>query len=277
MQLISGTELADKVKHDLSERIKLLKRKPNLVVIIVGDDPASKVYVKNKEKAAEKCGIKSLTIRMPEATSESELLNKINELNHDEHIDGILVQLPLPKQIDEKKVILAISPLKDVDCFHPINVGNLYSGNITINSMLPCTPKGIVRLIKEVEPNLGGKKVCIVGRSNIVGKPVAQLLLNESCTVKITHSKTANLEDETKWSDILIVAIGRPKFITAEYVNENMLVIDVGVNRTETGICGDTDFDNIKNIVKAITPVPGGCGPMTIACLMENVYNCAIN
>jgi methylenetetrahydrofolate dehydrogenase (NADP+)/methenyltetrahydrofolate cyclohydrolase len=275
--LISGTDLSDKIKNEISQKVSTCVRPPCLAVIIVGEDVASQVYVKNKEKSCKKCGIKSLKFEMTIDTQEHEILELIEKLNKDNNIDGILCQLPLPSHIDEKKVINLINPQKDVDCFNPINVGNLYIGNFNENSMLPCTPKGCVKLIKEVEPNLKGKKVCIVGRSNIVGKPMSQLMLNENCTVKIVHSKTENIEDETKWADILIVAIGKGNFIKSNMIKNDAIIIDVGVNRFKNGLCGDVDFDDIKSKAKAITPVPGGVGPMTIACLMENVYNAYCN
>ncbi|MDR3289869.1 MAG: bifunctional methylenetetrahydrofolate dehydrogenase/methenyltetrahydrofolate cyclohydrolase [Rickettsiales bacterium] len=273
IRIISGIDLSSQIKNNLKEKIALLDKKPCLAVIIVGKDAASQIYVKNKEKSCKVCGIKSLKYELPEETSEYELLSLIEKINNDDEINGLLVQLPLPKHIDEKKIIMAINPKKDVDCFHPINVGNLYTGNITEKSMLPCTPKGCIHLIKNIYPLLEGKKVCVIGRSNIVGKPVAQLFLNENCTTKITHSRTENLVDETKWADILVVAMGRAKFVNADMVKEGAVVIDVGMNRVNGELCGDVDFDSVKNKVSAITPVPGGVGPMTIACLMENVYN----
>lgn len=278
-KIISGTNLSNQIKDDLklkiSENFKKYNKLPCLAVIIVGKDPASEVYVKNKEKACIKCDIKSLKYELSENTSEEELLKLIKELNDDKNVNGILIQLPLPKHINDKNVIKTISPEKDVDCFHAINVGNMFVGDFDFNkSMLPCTPKGCVKLIKTVVgDNLSGKKVCIVGRSNIVGKPVAQLLLNENCTIKTVHSKTENLAEETSWADIVVVAIGKPKFLKKNMIKEGAIVIDVGVNRIDTGLCGDADFEDIIDRVSYITPVPGGVGPMTIACLMENVYN----
>lgn len=278
-KLISGINLSNKIKGDLSTKISEISKKynkvPSLAVVIVGNDPASQVYVKNKEKACEKCNIKSLKYELPENTTEQEIIGLIKKLNNDENVNGILVQLPLPKHISEEKIMNLVSPEKDVDCFNPINIGNIFIGNYDFDkSLLPCTPKGCIKLIKSVlGNNLSGKKVCIVGRSNIVGKPVAQLLLKENCTIKTVHSKTENLKDETKWADILVVAMGKPKFITADMVKDNALIVDVGINRTESGLCGDADFDGLINKVSYITPVPGGVGPMTVACLMENVFN----
>ncbi len=276
--IISGTELANKIKANLKEKIDEIKNEcnkiPCLAVIIVGDDPASKVYVKNKEKACEKCGIKSLKYELPQETPEEELIKIIEKLNNNDEVNGILVQLPLPKHINTTKIIEKINPYKDVDCFHPINIGKLFVGDFDIEkSLLPCTPKGCVKLIKSINEDLTGKNVCVIGRSNIVGKPVAQLLLDENCTVKIAHSKTKDLKEQCLWADILIVATGKPKMITADMVKDGAIIIDVGINRTEEGLCGDVDFANVISKVKYITPVPGGVGPMTVACLMENVYN----
>ncbi|MDD2839587.1 MAG: tetrahydrofolate dehydrogenase/cyclohydrolase catalytic domain-containing protein [Rickettsiales bacterium] len=278
-KLISGTALSNQIKEDLAIKISEISKKynkvPSLAVVIVGSDPASQLYVKNKEKACEKCGIKSLKYELPENTSEQEIVELIKKLNNDKNVNGILVQLPLPKHISEEKIMNLIFPEKDVDCFSPINIGNMFIGNYDFNkSLLPCTPKGCVKLIKSIcGDNLSGKKACIVGRSNIVGKPVAQLLLKENCTIKTVHSKTENLKDETKWADILIVAMGKPKFIKNDMIKDGAIVIDVGVNRIESGLCGDADFDDIINKVSYMTPVPGGVGPMTVACLMENVFN----
>jgi len=278
-KVISGTALADTIKSGIKKTVDDVFAKsnlrPNLAVVRVGNDPASVVYVRNKEKACKLCGIDSKTIALPENTTEAELLSLLSELNNDKNVNGILVQLPLPRHISEKSIIGAIAYEKDVDCFHPINVGKIAVGDFDYNtSLLPCTPKGCVRLVKSVlSDNLSGQKVCVVGRSNIVGKPVAQLFLSENCTVKIVHSKTKNLSEECSWADILVVAIGKPKFITADMVKEGAVVIDVGINRTNDGICGDVDFNEVIKRVKYITPVPGGVGPMTIACLMENVLN----
>ena len=235
-KIIDGKALSDKIKEEIKDKVLEITEKigkiPCLAVIIVGNDPASEVYVKNKQKACKKCGIKSLKYELPETTTEQELIKLINELNNNDEVNGILVQLPLPKHINDKNIIKAISPKKDVDCFHELNVGSLFVGDYDFEkSMLPCTPKGCVKLIKSViGDKLNGKKVCVVGRSNIVGKPVAQLLLNENCTVKMVHSKTENLKDECLWADILIVAIGKPKFITKDMVKDGAIVIDVGIN-----------------------------------------------
>lgn len=278
-KIISGTELSNEIKENIKNKVDEIvvkyDKKPCLAVIIVGNNPASQVYVKNKEKACAKCNIDSLKYELPEATTESELIELINKLNIDEKVNGILVQLPLPKHINEKKIMNLILPEKDIDCFNPINIGNMIIGDYDFEkSMLPCTPKGCIKLIKKaIGNNLTGKKACIIGRSNIVGKPVAQLLLHENCTIKMIHSKTKNLAEETKWADIIVVAIGKPKFLTKDMISENCIVIDVGINRTENGLCGDSDFENILDKVSYITPVPGGVGPMTIACLMENVFN----
>jgi len=278
-KIIDGKALAETLKDEVKTKISGLKedikKVPSLAVIIVGNDPASVVYVRNKEKACKKCGIKSLKYEFRENVEEGELLNLINELNQDDNVNGILVQLPLPKRINYKNIIKAISPKKDVDCFHLLNAGSVFVGDFNFDtSLLPCTPKGCVKLIKMVAgEKLDGKRVCIVGRSNIVGKPLAQLLLNENCTVKITHSRTENINDECLWADILVAAVGKPKFITADMVKNGAIVIDVGINRVGDKLCGDVDFENVVKKVGYITPVPGGVGPMTIACLMENVYN----
>lgn len=278
-KIINGTELSKSIKNDLKIKIDDIKNKynkvPCLAVILVGDNPASQVYVKNKEKACEKCGIKSLKYNLSENTTEEELVNLIDKLNKNKEVNGILVQLPLPKHISDKKIIEKINPDKDVDCFHPINVGKMFIGDFDFNkSMLPCTPKGCVKLLKSVlKEDLSGKKVCIVGRSNIVGKPISMLLLNENCTVKIVHSKTKDLKSECLWADILVVAIGKPRFIKRDMVKDNAIIIDVGINRVGDKLCGDVDFDDVVEKISYITPVPGGVGPMTVACLMENVYN----
>ena len=240
----------------------------HLVVILVGNNPASKSYVAGKEKACNEIGIKSTIMRLDEFISEAELLKKIDEINKDESIDGLLVQLPLPKHIDENKIINAISIDKDVDGFHPLNVAKLHLGEKCI---LPCTPKGIITMLKEADVEIKGKKAVVVGRSNIVGKPIAQLLLDNNATVTICHSKTADLKAELLEADIVIASIGRPKFITADMIKKGAVVIDVGVNRLDNGkLCGDTDYENILKKASVITPVPGGVGPMTITSLLEN-------
>lgn len=275
MQIINGQETAKKIKSSIAEDIKNFQTKPCLAVIIVGENPASKIYVRNKEKACAECGFDSLKYELPENTNEGELLDLIEKLNNDEKITGILVQLPLPKHINEDKIILAISPDKDVDCFHPVNVGKLFSSKNNENlNVLPCTANGCLKLIKSVCNDLNGKRAVVIGRSNIVGKPVAQLLLNENCTTTIVHSKTVNLEEITKQADILVVAIGKAKFLKKNMVKDGVIVIDVGINRLEDGsICGDVDFEDVKEKCLFISPVPKGVGPMTVACLMENTYN----
>ena len=271
--IIDGKKIAEDLRQNLKKEISNLKTniKPCLVVILIGDNPASKIYVKNKEKSASDVGIKSEVIKFETNISEKDLLKKIEDLNSDKNVHGILVQLPLPKHIDEGKVINTITPIKDVDGFHPINVGNLSSGN---DAMIPCTPLGCYLLLKEVIQDLTGKNVVIIGRSNINGKPMAQLLLRENCTVTVTHSKTKNIEKICREADIIVVAAGKAKILNKNWVNKNSVIIDVGINRiVEKGskkIVGDADFENIKNEVYAITPVPGGVGPMTIACLLKN-------
>ena len=271
--IIDGKKIAKDLRQNLKNEIQNLKNnvKPYLVVILIGNNIASKIYVKNKEKSASEVGIKSKVIKLEVNISEKDLIKKIEYLNLDINVHGILVQLPLPKHIDERKIISKIDPIKDVDGFHPVNVGNLSSGN---DAMIPCTPLGCYLLLKNTIQNLSGKNVVIIGRSNINGKPMAQLLLKENCTVTLTHSKTKNIEKICKHADIIVVAVGKPKMINKNWVNKNSVVIDVGINRIEENgskkIVGDADFENIKNEVFAITPVPGGVGPMTIACLLKN-------
>ena len=271
--IIDGKKIAKDLRQNLKNEIQNLKNnaKPYLVVILIGNNTASKIYVKNKEKSASEVGIKSKVIKLEVNVSEKDLIKKIEYLNLDINVHGILVQLPLPKHIDERKIISKINPIKDVDGFHPVNVGNLSSGN---DAMIPCTPLGCYLLLKNTIQNLSGKNVVIIGRSNINGKPMAQLLLKENCTVTVTHSKTKNIEKICKHADIIVVAVGKPKMINKNWVNKNSVVIDVGINRIEENgskkIVGDADFENIKNEVFAITPVPGGVGPMTIACLLKN-------
>jgi methylenetetrahydrofolate dehydrogenase (NADP+)/methenyltetrahydrofolate cyclohydrolase len=253
------------------------KAKPNLTVVLVGDDPASHIYVKNKVKKATELGFDSKAIFLPEKTTETELLNKVEELNKNKKVHGILVQLPLPKHISENSIINAISPLKDVDGFHPINKGRLAIGDE--GGFVPCTPLGCIILIEQIlGKDLSGKTAVVVGRSNLVGKPMASLLLNRNATVTIVHSKTKNAKDFTQKADILVIAIGKPKFITKDYVKKGAIVIDVGINRSSEGkLCGDADFDNLIDIASHITPVPGGVGPMTIACLMKNALKAFVN
>ena len=275
--IINGKELALSLKQEMAADVATFTEKygrvPHLVVILVGEDPGSVSYVTGKAKASAEVGIKNTTIRREATISEEELLGIIDELNADAEVDGILVQLPLPKHIDSDKVIAAISAEKDVDGFHPMNVANLW---LKQPCTLPCTPKGIIKLLKRANVEIAGKDVVVVGRSNIVGLPVSKLLLNENATVTIAHSRTKDLKEVTRRADILVVAIGRPKFVTADMVKEGAVVIDVGVNRDpETNkLCGDVDFAAIEPIASAITPVPGGVGPMTITCLMENTIEC---
>jgi len=275
-KIISGKEVAQEIREELKKEVEGLKKigkTVGLTVILVGEDPASQSYVKAKAKASEEVGIRSEVIRLPETTTEEELLKEINRLNNDENVDGILVQLPLPKQINEKAIINAISYEKDVDGFHPINVGKLAIGEDTF---LPCTPFGIVELIKRTGTTIQGKNVVVIGRSNIVGKPVSLLLLRENATVTITHSKTKDLPTVAKQADILIAAIGKAEMITKDYVKEGAIVIDVGVNRVESGkLVGDVKFDEVKEVASFITPVPGGVGPMTITMLLANTIKSA--
>ena len=240
---------------------------PGLTVILIGDMAPSQIYVRMKEKAAIEVGLKSEVIRYPGEVEEKKVLDKIDELNKDDSVSGVLVQLPLPKHIDKQKVIETILPSKDVDGFPPVNVGNLSSG---YESSIPCTPLGCYLLIKKIEPNLNGKKAVIVGRSNLNGKPMTQLLLKENCTVTITHSKTKDLKGECLKGDIIVAAVGMPELVKGDWVKKDAIVIDVGINKTEKGIVGDVAFDEVSKVAKAITPVPGGVGPMTIACLLKN-------
>lgn len=275
MTIIDGKKAAAILREELKKKIRVLKSTfntvPGLTVILVGADPASKIYVKNKEKFANEVGIKSEVFRYSNTVEEKTVLNKIKELNEDSNVSGILVQLPLPKHINKRKIIEAILPDKDVDGFHPMNVGNLSSG---YNSMVPCTPLGCYLLIKEVEKNLNGKHAVIIGRSNLNGKPMTQLLLKENCTVTITHSKTKDLKAECRRADIIVAAVGRPKLVKVDWVKKDAVVIDVGINKTDAGLVGDVDFNEVSKVVKAITPVPGGVGPMTIACLLSNTVEC---
>ena len=275
--IISGKELSAKMKAAMAEEVKTFPEKygrvPHLAVILVGDNPASVSYVTGKAKASAEVGIKNSTIRREASISEEELLALIAELNADDEVDGILVQLPLPKHISEDKVIAAIDVKKDVDGLHPANVAALWQKQ---PCTLPCTPKGIIRILQTAGVEMAGKEAVVIGRSNIVGLPVSKLLLDQNATVTIAHSRTKNLAEVTRRAEILVVAIGRPKFVTADMVSEGAVVIDVGVNRDpETGkLCGDVDFAAIEPKASVITPVPGGVGPMTITCLMENTIEC---
>lgn len=275
-KLIDGKAIGKVIREEIKERVDVLKEKgciPGLAVILVGDNQASHTYVRNKQKSSTEVGMKSELIQLPLTVTESELLDHIHKLNNDDTIHGILVQLPLPEQIDENLVIRAIDPKKDVDGFHPENVGKMIIGQ---QSFLSCTPYGIIKLLERTNTEIKGKHAVIVGRSNIVGKPMGQLLLQRDATVTYCHSKTEDLSFFTKQADILIVAIGRTKFIGAEHVKEGAVVIDVGMNRDENGkLCGDVDFDAVKEKASAITPVPGGVGPMTITMLLKNTLHSA--
>ena len=275
--IIDGKLVSAKTREKIKERVEEFKAQngatPGLAVIVVGTDPASAVYVRNKHKATLDVGMNSYQIEMPECTDEEELLSKITELNEDPAVSGILVQLPLPKHISEKKITSAILPQKDVDAFHPQNVGKIMIGDY---DFLPCTPAGIMRLLDFYDIKIEGKKCVVLGRSNIVGKPMAHLLLEKNGTVTVCHSKTENLSEITKSADIIVVAIGRPKFLKAEMVKDGAVVIDVGINRDESGkLVGDVDFDVVANVASYITPVPGGVGPMTITMLLENTLTAA--
>lgn len=269
--IIDGKKVSTEVRNEIKEEVECLKAEginPSLAVIIVGDNPASQVYVRNKGRACEEVGIKSEIIALPAETTEEELLSKIDELNERKDMNGILVQLPLPKHINEKSVIDRISVEKDVDCFSNENVGKVVIGS---PRFLPCTPAGVMELLKRYNIEVAGKNCCILGRSNIVGKPLFSLLLAENGTVTVCHSKTENLSEITKNADILVAAIGKPKFVTADMVKDGAVIIDVGINRMENGkLCGDVDYDTVVDKASYITPVPGGCGPMTITMLLKN-------
>lgn len=275
-QLIDGKAISAEIKAEAAAEAAELKAKgiePCLAVVLVGDNSASKVYVSNKQKACEAVGIKSVSHVLPGETTEEELLKLIDELNNDASVHGILVQMPVPEQIDDRKVIMAISPEKDVDCFHPVNVGYLHTG---AKGFLPCTPAGIIELIKRSGHSIAGKNCVVIGRSNIVGKPVAMLLMQENGTVTICHSKTQDLAGICRGADIIVSATGKVNTVTADMVKEGAIIIDVGMNRNAEGkLCGDVDFENVKEVAGAITPVPGGVGPMTIAMLMKNCNTAA--
>ena len=275
MILIDGKKAAAELREELKQEVADLKTKynkvPGLTVILIGDMAPSQIYVRNKEKSAIEVGLKSEVIKYPDTVEEKIVLEKIEELNNDETVSGILVQLPLPKHIDKQKVIETIAPSKDVDGFHPMNVGNLSSG---YESSVPCTPLGCYLMIKKIEPNLSGKKAVVVGRSNLNGKPMTQLLLKENCTVTITHSRTKDLKAECLQADIIVAAVGIPELVRGDWVKKDAIVIDVGINKTENGLVGDVAFDEVSKVAKALTPVPGGVGPMTIACLLKNTVEC---
>lgn len=275
-KVISGKEVSQNVKMRVAEEVEELKKQgvePCLAVILVGEDPASKVYVNNKKKACEFCGIRSLEYILPEDTKQEELNGLVKKLNADKSVNGILCQLPLPKHLDEKEVLNLISPEKDVDAFHPENVGHIMIGDF---NFLPCTPAGIMEMLKSENISLDGKHCVIIGRSNIVGKPMAMLMLKENATVTVCHSHTQSLTEIVKQADVIVAAVGRPKFVTADMVKDGAVIIDVGINRGEDGkLCGDVDFDACREKSSYITPVPGGVGPMTIATLMQNTITAA--
>lgn len=267
-KIIDGKRIAEDIYKELKEEVENLEDKPGLAVILIGDDPASSVYVRNKEKACKRLNFNFKLLKFPSNVSIEELKANIEELNRDNSINGIIVQLPIPKHLDPFEVTSSISPLKDVDGLHPDNIGRLVSGK---PRLIPCTPLGIIELIKREEIDVKGKRAVIVGRSNLVGKPLLHLLLSLDATVTICHSKTNNLKRETSEADILIVAVGKPRFITQDMVKEGAVVIDVGINRVEDKLVGDVDFEKVADIASAITPVPGGVGPMTVTMLMKNL------
>ena len=275
MMIIDGKKEAELLRDEIKKEVLKIKESknkvPGLTVILIGNYTPSQIYVKNKEKNSKEVGMNSDVIKYSDDVTEKEILEKIKELNNDQNVSGILVQLPLPKQINKEKIINSIHPSKDVDGFNPVNVGNLSSG---YQGLVPCTPMGCLMLIKKVEKNLSGKHAVIIGRSNLNGKPMAQLLLKENCTVTIVHSKTKNLQQECLKADILVAAVGVPNLVKKDWVKKDAIVIDVGINKLNDKIVGDVEFDQVKDIAKAITPVPGGVGPMTIACLLKNTLEC---
>lgn len=275
-RIISGKVMSEEIRSEIKQRTEKLKNEkgivPGLAVILVGNDPASEIYVKNKGKGCEEVGFHSETIRMPENTGENELISLIRKLNQDPAIHGILVQLPLPRQIRENIVLAEIAPEKDVDGFHLLNVGSLMTGN---EGVIACTPKGALKMIKSTGVDLNGKEAVVIGRSNIVGKPMAMLLLHENCTVTVCHSKTVDLASHTRNADILVAAVGKSKFITADMIKPGAIVIDVGINRIDGKVTGDVDFENVSEVAGWITPVPGGVGKMTISMLLENTLEAA--
>ena len=270
--LLDGKAVASKIKEDVKNEIDKLSYTPKLVVVQIGDNKASSIYVNNKIKSCKEVGISSEVIRFSENIQEDTLLTFIEDLNRNKEVNGILVQLPLPKTINEKNILDKIDPLKDVDGFHYINSGKLFNG---FDSLIPCTPAGIVEILKHYNIEIEGKHCVIVGRSNIVGKPISLLMLKENATITVCHSKTENLEYYTKMADILIVAVGKPKMIDSNYIKDGAIIIDVGIHRTENGMCGDVDFEDVKDKAHAITPVPGGVGPMTVAMLLKNTVKAA--
>lgn len=273
--ILSGKAMAEALLEKQKQKVKELKEKgvfPGLAVILVGEDPASQVYVRNKGIACEKVGIYSETIRLAESTSKEELLSLIAQLNINERISGILVQLPLPKHLNEKEILAAILPEKDVDGFHVVNAGRLFTGQV---SVVPCTPKGIMYMLEETGEDLTGKNAVVIGRSNIVGKPIAMLLLEKNCTVTMCHSKTKNLKDIVKSADVVVAALGKANFVTADMIKKGAIIIDVGINRIDDKVVGNVDFENVKEVAGFITPVPGGVGRMTIGMLMQNTVEAA--
>ena len=273
--IIDGKDYASRLRGKLKSAINDLKDKykitPGLAVVLVGNDPASEIYVKNKGIQTKEAGMNSFEYRLPESTSEDDLLAKVEKLNSDKSVNGILVQFPVPKHMEQQKIIERILPSKDVDGLHPVNSGYLASG---LKGLVPCTPQGASLLIKDTLPSLSGLHAVIVGRSNLVGKPIAQLLLRENCTVTICHSRTKNLKEVCLSADILVAAVGIPEMVKGDWVKKDAIVIDVGINKTEKGIVGDVAFDEVSKVAKALTPVPGGVGPMTIACLLKNTIEC---
>ena len=273
--IIDGKKEAAVLRDEIKKEIDFIKSKsnevPGLTVILIGDFAPSQIYVRNKEKNSKEVGINSEVVKYPKDVTEEEVLKKIELLNNDNNVSGILVQLPLPTQINKEKIINSIDPKKDVDGFHPTNVGNLSSG---YKAIVPCTPLGCLLLIKKIEPSLSGKHAVIIGRSNLNGKPMAQLLLKENCTVTIVHSKTKDLKSECLKADILVAAVGVANLVKGDWVKKNSIVIDVGINKVGDKIIGDVEFDSVKEKARAITPVPGGVGPMTIACLLKNTLEC---
>ena len=273
--ILDGKLVAQTIKDQLKTKVANLKNKPGLAVVLVGSDPASQVYVRNKEKACSEIGYFSQKIELPETVSEEKLINTVLQLNKDPKIHGILVQFPLPANLRylEEKVTNTIDPTKDVDCFHPFNVGKLMTTKtLDENLIMPCTPYGVIKILEHYQITIAGKHVVILGRSNLVGKPEALMMLTKDATVTICHSKTVNLAEITSQADILIAAIGKPEFVTGDMIKDGAVIIDVGINRTEKGLVGDVNLTQVESKVSAITPVPGGVGPMTIAILMENVY-----
>ena len=271
MILLNGKELSNKLKLELQEKVKKLKRQPGLGIILVGDRPDSAIYVRMKKRACDKVGIKNFDVQLRDTITQKALIEEIEKMNNNNDINAILVQLPLPKHINEREVLSKVNIKKDVDGFHSINVGNL---TLNHNLNAPCTPLGCYLLIKKIEPNLSGKKAVMVGRSNLNGKPMTQLLLKENCTVTITHSRTKDLKAECLEADIIVAAVGIPELVKGDWVKKDTIVIDVGINKTDKGIVGDVDFDEVSKNAKALTPVPGGVGPMTIACLLKNTIDC---